>query len=444
MWFFIQNNNRNLNLEIMGMRFRKYLIAAALILTMPGLLRAGGTDHFPLFSARTIGLNGLYFAGTDGVNSLNPAALASLTGMGLTISGADLLGQQEFQGTQEGLFRAYKNDNIALAAGFYWNFLPGFTAAVTYQPYTNYEVDWPYTIFRMQDSNAVILAFDMTNRITVNAISPSLSLSFGNVALGLSANVYHVSQFNAFPIKNENNRGDAAYQMEYDQNAWTLGFTLGAMTDLYENLRLGLMLKSGFKAKLKGTAKSNMFAVLDSTVSQTDVSSEYQAPWIAGLGLLYKLNDNIFINADLAYNMWGSTQKTMNFTLNNPFWQNGLNHTDSLTGINPSGISLNYRNTISAGVGLEYNAGEGMAYRFGYKYSQSPNSVESYSMLFPGVDQHWFSFGIGYKDESYTVDASVAYALGVSKNISSGRVPALTGKYKSNGIYPAVSIHFAL
>lgn len=426
------------------MKFIKILIAVAVIITMPGLLRAGGTDPYPLFSARTIGLNGLYFAGIDGVNSLNPAAFASLSGMGLTISGADLLNQQEFQGAKEGLFRAYNNDNIALAAGFFWNIRPGLTAAVTYQPYINYEVDWPFTIFRMQDSNAVILAFDMTNRITANAISPSVSFSLGGVALGLSANVYRVSQFNAFPLQNERGRGNTAYQMEYDQNAWALGFTAGAMTDLSENLRLGIMIKSGFKAKLKGTAKSSMFADLDSTTYLTDVSSEYQTPWIAGLGIVYKLGENMAVNADFAYNMWGSTEKTMFFTLNNPFWQKGLNNTDSLVGINPSGISLNYRNTFSAGLGLEYNAGEGMAYRFGYKFSQTPNTNETYSMLFPGVDEHWFSFGIGYKDESYTVDASVAYALGVSKNISSGGVPALTGKYKSSGIYPAVSIHFAL
>ncbi|HEX2866394.1 MAG TPA: outer membrane protein transport protein [Ignavibacteriales bacterium] len=426
------------------MRLRKYLIAAAVIIAMPGWLRAGGSDTYPLFSARTIGLNGLYFAGSDGVNSLNPAAFAGLTGMGLTVSGADLLNQQEFDGSREGLFRAYKNDNIGLAAGFFWNIRPGFTAAVTYQPYINYEVDWPFTIFRQQDSNAVILAFDMTNRIQANAISPSVAFSLGNLSLGLSANVYHVSYFNAFPLQNERSTGDAAYQMEYDQSAWTFGFTLGAMADVTESMRLGLMVKSGFKAKLKGTAKSNMFAELDSTASQTDVSSTYQTPWVAGLGLVYKLTDNMAINADVAYSMWGSTQKTMNFTLNNSFWQNGLNYTDSLTGINPSGINLNYRNTLSAGVGFEYTAGEGMAYRFGYKFSQSPNSDETYSMLFPGVDEHWFSFGIGYKDEGYTVDASVAYALGVSKNVSSGQMPALAGKYKSNGIYPAVSIHFAL
>lgn len=426
------------------MRFRKYLIAAVVIFAMPGWLRAGGTDTYPLFSARTIGLNGLYFAGSDGVNSLNPAAFAGLTGMGLTISGADLLDQQEFQGTKEGLFRAYKNDNIALSAGFYWNLMPGFTAALTYQPYVNYEVDWPFTIFRQQDSNAVILAFDMTNRIQANAISPSVAFNIGGLALGLSANIYHVSYFNAFPLQNERNKGNAAYQMEYDQNAWAYGFTLGAMAGVTENLHLGLMLKSGFKAKLKGTAKSNMFADLDSTVSQTNVSSEYQAPWVAGLGLIYKLSDNMAINADLAYSMWGSTQKTMDFTLNNSFWQNGLNYTDSLSGINPSLISLNYRNALMAGVGFEITASEGMAYRFGYRYSQSPNSDKTYSMLSPGVDQHWFSFGIGYKDESYTVDASVAYALGVSKTISSGPVPAIAGRYKSSGIYPAVSIHFAL
>ncbi|MCU7495455.1 MAG: hypothetical protein HF314_18015 [Ignavibacteria bacterium] len=426
------------------MMFRKYLIAAALFVAMPGWLWAGGTGLYPLFSARTIGLNGLYFAGYDGVNSLNPAALGNLTGMGLTISGADILDQQEFKGDKEGLFKAYRNDNISLSAGFFWNIQPGFSAALTYQPYINYEVDWPFTIFRMQDSNAVILAFDMTNRIKASAISPSVAYSLGSLTLGLSANVYYVQQFSAFPLQNDRGRGDAAYQFEYDQNAWTYGFTLGVMADMTEDLRIGATLKSGFKAKLKGTAKSIMFADLDSTAYQTDVSSEYSAPWVAGLGVVYRLKENMFLNADVSYSLWGSIKKTMDFTLDNPVWQSGLSGSDSLVGINPSSINLNYRNTISAGLGFEYSDGEGMAYRFGYRFSQSPNSNATYSMLFPGVDQHWFSFGIGYTGEGYTVDASLAYSLGVSKNISSGSLPALEGKYSSSGIVPAVSIHFVL
>lgn len=426
----------------MGMRFRKYLIAAAVLIAMPGMLFAGGTGFYPLFSGRTIGLNGLYFAGYDGVNSLNPAALSSLKGMGLTISGADLLDEKEFNGTKEGLFKSYRNDNISLAAGFYWNLQPGFTAAITYQPTINYEVDWPYTIFRMQDSNAVILAFDMTNRIKASAISPTVSYSLGSLSLGLSANVYYVQQFNAFPLQNDRGHGTAAYQLEYDQNAWAFGFTIGAMTDLTDNLRIGAMLKSGFKAKLKGTAKSDMFAALDSTVSQTDVSSEYQAPWVVGLGAVYKLSDNMAFNLDISYSMWAGVQKVQNFTLNNSVWQNGLNYTDSLVGINPSAIKLSYRNTVSAGLGFEYSDGEEMSYRFGYRYSQTPNKEETYNMLYPGVDQHWFSFGIGYKGDGYVVDATVAYSLGVSKTVSTGSVPALSGKYKSSGIIPAVSLHF--
>lgn len=419
------------------------LITAVTLLNGP--LSAGGTNYYSLYGARTLALNGLYIAGIDGLNSTfsNPASLSYLTGSGLRLTVADLLEQQEFNSTRNGLFNSYRNDNFNLGGGLYWNFAPGMTAAVAYQPFVNYEVDWPYTVFSTRDSNAVILAFDMTNRLNVSAISPSFGISFGTISLGLSANIYHVTQFLAFPLQNNRPQGLAGYQVEYDEDAWAYGFTLGAMADLSENLRLGLMVRSAFKADLKGDAKSNMFAALDSTETNVNVASKFEMPWVMGLGAVYKLSQSVAMNIDMSYSLWGNTQKTTNFTTENRLWQNGLNQTDSLLGISPASIPMNLRNSFSAGLGFEITGSEEMSYRFGYRFSQSPNTAESYTMLTPGVSQHWFSFGIEYRDENYTVDAGIAYSAGVSRQVNNGAFSPTSGKYSSNNIVPAVSINYA-
>lgn len=428
------------------MKFNRILIVLiAGVVLLSGSLKAGGTNYNSLYGARTLALNGLYIAGIDGLNSTfsNPASLSYLTGSSIRLTVADLLEQQEFNSTRNGLFNSYRNDNFNIGGGIYWNFAPGITAAVAYQPFVNYEVDWPYTVFSTRDSNAVILAFDLTNRQKVDAISPSVGVSFGTVSLGLSANIYHVQQFLAFPLQNNRPQGLAGYQVEYDEDAWAYGFTIGAMADLSENLRLGLMVRSAFKANLKGNAKSNMFAALDSAATDVNVASKFEMPWIMGLGAVYKLSQSVAVNVDLSYNLWGSTQKTTDFTTENQKWQNGLNQTDSLLGISPASFPVNLRNSLSAGVGFEISGSEEMSYRFGYRFSQSPNTAESYNMLTPGVSQHWFSFGIEYKDENYTVDAGIAYSVGVSREINNGAFSPTSGKYSSNNIVPAVSINYA-
>lgn len=429
------------------MKFNRILIIllAGATLLGSGSLNAGGTNYYSLYGARTLSLNGLYIAGTDGLNSAfsNPASLSYLTGSSLRLTVADLLEQQEFNSTKNGVFNSYRNDNFNLGGGIYWNFAPGITAALAYQPFVNYEVDWPYTVFSTRDSNAVILAFDMTNRLNISSISPSVGMSFGMLSLGLSANIYRVSQFLAFPLQNNRPHGLAGYQVEYDENAWAYGFTLGAMADFSENLRLGLMIRSSFKANMKGNAKSNMFAALDSAATDVNVASKLEMPWVMGLGAVYKISQSVSLNVDMSYSLWGSTQKTNNFTVENSKWQNGLNQTDSLLGVSPASFPLNLRNSLSAGIGFEVSGSEVMSYRFGYRFSQTPNTAESYNILTPGVSQHWFSFGIGYKDESYTVDAAIAYSIGMSREINNGAFSPTSGKYSSNNIVPAVSINYA-
>jgi opacity protein-like surface antigen len=430
------------------MKFKITVLSIFLAYLITPQILAGGLNLKPAMGTRTLSLDGLYFAGVDGVAStiVNPAGLGFLTGKQINLSVIDRIGQEKFDNSIKGPFLSFNDDIYSFGGGIYLNFSEGFTGAVSYGRIVDYEVDWPYALFRKSDTLSAVHAFDMFNRIYVDAITPALSIKLGNIFLGLSGNGYHIKQEVAFPRGNDlwfQGLGEAAYQIDYSQDAWAFGVTFGIIVNFSNNLKAGLTVRSGYKADMKGTAKSNLLGDIDSVSSFTDVSSNFEMPWEIGAGINYNLSENLCLNIDFAYNLYGSIQKDETFNLNNSTWQNRLSGVDSLTGLNPQSFPLQYNNSIEAGIGIEYSAPGGLTYSAGYRYSQSPNADVTYSMLSPQVDQHWFSIGINYIDENIIIDASIAYSLGLSKQIIS-TVPNLTGKYSSNIFVPSITLHYIL
>ena len=67
----------------------------------------------------------------------------------------------------------------------------------------------------------------------------------------------------------------------------------------------------------------------------------------------------------------------------------------------------------------------------------------TYNLLYPGVDQHWFSFGIGHRGERYDLDLMLAYALGPTRDVGADNAYNF-GKYKSNTFVPALILKYKL
>jgi len=122
-----------------------------------------------------------------------------------------------------------------------------------------------------------------------------------------------------------------------------------------------------------------------------------------------------------------------------PGWNGKDFQTDPLTGIDPNNILLAFENSFDAGAGIEYDLTD-WSFRGGYRFSQSQNSTASYNYLFPTVDQHWFSLGLGYNDVEYIVDLGVSYAFGQETKIVS--VPAISGKYDSETINVSMTLKY--
>ena len=418
-------------------------------LSVAQLLLAGDTNFLPIFGARTLARNGLYFAGSDGLASAvaNPAALLYTEGRLLQLVAMDRAGRQQLDSPGAGLFRSFRYNDFAFAGGAFWRVSDGLAAGISYHRAADFRVEWPFAIFREKPGSSVVLVFEMLNQLTVDAITPTAAFKLGGMAFGISVNVYRVTQHTAFPLANDawyQGIGLSAYQFDYDQDAWTFGVNVGLSADLSKKLQVGGTARMGYSADLEGQAVSNMFVDLNAAPAQVALSSKFKMPWIFGAGLLYKLGERSELNLDAAYNLWGSTQDQFRFTFSDAAWQNGLASADTVTGFQGDRFPLNFDNALDVGIGYEYTHSAEWNYRASYRFSQSPNSAATYSLLLPGVHQHWFTAGIGYQSGRFTLDGALAFAIGQSREVASQSSGIKSGKYTSNVILPVASLRYRL
>lgn len=434
------------------MNLKKILNFVLSLLIVSQLVSYGGQPVFtPLAGARTVSLNGMYFGGVDGIGNIlsNPAGLSALKGKSLEFSVFGRLGQQEYIRSYDEVFRSFRDDDVGIDFGFYWNIFENASIGLNYNTSMQYRVNWPFVQFLQNDSGSVALAFDHINEFNINNINPAFSYDFGSFRLGLTANIYQVKHQLGFYQGNETwgeggGEALAAYQFTYEQDAWAYGLTLGFQTNLSEDLRIGVVINSAVSASLEGDAKSRMFGDLDSAATETTVSSEFELPWRFGVGGIYNLTDNLMLNVDMRYSLWGSTQESMLFEFGDQVWNEGLNEVDSLSGYTGNSIALKFNNSFDVGFGLEYLTDSNIRVRFGYKYSRTPNSDQTYSMLFPAVDQHWVSVGIGFRFEQLYIDAALAYGRGLETEISKDKNFFYHGKYNGDTYLPTINVKYEL
>lgn len=430
------------------MNSKKFKIFITIIITAVSAVFAGTPSFAPVASAKVTSLNGLYIAGVDGISglSVNPASLAYLKGRALELSVFGRLGQQDYVDKSGALHRSFRDDDIGVTAGAFWNLTDNFTIGVDYNNSVQSKVDWPFAIFVQGDSSSGIFAFDHYNNYTITSINPSAALNFGSFSIGLSVNVLNVKHTMGFYQGNSNwesmEAGIAAYQVKVDEDAWAFGGTLGFQGYLTPQLKIGAFVKSTISASLEGDAESRLFADLDSTDSKTSVSSEFELPWTFGLGALYDISDNLKLNVDATYSLWGSTQEIQKYKYGNSFWSGRFSEVDSLSGYTGANFSLKYQNAFSVGFGLEYDPHADVVVRFGYKFSQTRNTDETYSYLYPGVDQHWLSLGIGFWFEAFYVDMAIAYGTSTERTVSQNENKFFAGKYSGDIYIPSINIKY--
>lgn len=92
----------------------------------------------------------------------------------------------------------------------------------------------------------------------------------------------------------------------------------------------------------------------------------------------------------------------------------------------------NWRDTVTAGIGGQWDVGRGWRIRLSYQYFQSPVPDATFTPAIPDSDQHTVTFGVGYRSGRHRFDVAYAPVFYEDRSISNNQNPGVNGSYSFN------------
>jgi len=377
-----------------------------------------------LQSARQAGMGHVGTGMKLGAESMhfNPAGLTSIEGLGdVSFNGSAVISSVEYTNSDH-LHKSSRGLSTPMGgyAGFKINERWAAGIAVT-TPYGS-SLDWGKNwvgAHHVQDISLKAFSFQPT---VAFKILPNLSVGGGlNVYTGsfeLNKSLLPVGYKPGMPALDPAFPSDepAASVNITGKSNIAVGFNLGFLWDVRENVTLGISYRSKATLKVKdGSSAVNYYSdniagllpIVQPSLSIIDggnVETELPAPSNLTLGASYKINERWLVAADLQYVGWNAYD-----SLNFKFEQEGK--------IAEVKAEKGYSSTIAARFGAEYNVIELLTLRAGYYFDQTPVNALHYSPETPGANKHAFTFG-GTLNlfKGFAIHGAAAYVFGKTKN----------------------------
>lgn len=412
-------------------------------------LFAGGSNRTTILGARSLSLNGMYFAGIDGASNifLNPSGLSKKFSRSFEVSGFFRQEEQSFNNANGSVHKSLLETELNYGVGIIWSFSESFTAAIGFKAVEDYHVKWPYVLLYKNAGGASTVATDMYFRSLNKSFSPSISYTWDSFSAGLTINVAQIRNDIAFAQNNfvwNGSNGLPAYQMDINHSGWTLNFVFGLLYQVNDDLRFGFSIESGRDNKFKGSARTKLYQVVDSSRTDVDVEFLSQTPWEIGLGTIFNISEKLTLNIDARYNLYGQLDEKIDFLFSDPSWQLKSQIPDTVTGLSASHYLQKFQNSIDMGFGVEYKAMQDLNIFFSYRFSQTPNTQQSFNLLNPTVSHHTIGAGFSYSDSDIKIEGSLVYYFGVEQSISNSEFKINNGKYYAKGVIPNLTLKFNL
>jgi long-chain fatty acid transport protein len=175
-------------------------------------------------------------------------------------------------------------------------------------------------------------------------------------------------------------------KLSVDDDSW--GWNAGALLQLSPATRVGAAYRSSVKQSLEGSLSGAVNA---------PASAEVKLPDTYLLSVVHRLGDRWELLGDLSRTGWSSIQK--------------LEIVNQASGTVADTLTLKWRDTWRAAIGVNYRHDAAWKLKFGVAYDQSPVSDAQYRPVsLPDNDRLWLSVGAQYKaGRSATLDVGYAY-----------------------------------
>jgi long-chain fatty acid transport protein len=226
----------------------------------------------------------------------------------------------------------------------------------------------------------------INNELATINLAPSLAYKISDAwSIGAGVNVEYADAKLSNALPNPLNPGGPTVATdalgEVTGDAWDLGFNIGLLYRS-ESTQIGVHYRSGIDHRLDGkTTISNLTGPLEGGNGTAESSIDLAIPAIASIGLTYDLNEAWKLLAEVQWFNWKSFDEIR------VEFDNG-----SPDNVRPQG----FKDTFTAGLGLEYQFNPRWTMRTGIQFDQSPTVDAFRNSSIPDSDQVWIGFGASY------------------------------------------------
>lgn len=247
---------------------------------------------------------------------------------------------------------------------------------------------------------APMVAYEILPKLVVGG---SFRIQYMDLSLTSTIDAGGIAAANAIPGFAP---GNSDLPASFNGHDVDFGYALGAQFSPKSWIDIGLAYSSSVEHNIKGNAH---FDLGSSAAGQTlngavglfdahDFRTKLKTPGIVALGARLSLDDQIRLLASVRVMLW-STFDVVALSFND--------------GITPAETSTqNWRDSVMASVGAEYQAGPSTILRTGFMYDQSPVRDRLAIARIPDGDRYWISFGASQAITSHiSADLGFAYAI---------------------------------
>ena len=249
-----------------------------------------------------------------------------------------------------------------------------------------------------------------------------------------------------------------------------VGFNVGIMYDVCDQVTVGLSYRSKIKMRVKEGEASLNYAnrrIEDLFTNMEDLLAKYgpmlnqllgvtvpnisipkydegsfraelPLPSNTTLGVSYRPTDRWELALDLQYVGW------------NAYDSLNVHFNEAELGIAPIKAEKNYKNSMTYRIGASYKTTDRLVLRAGVYYDQSPIRKKLYNPETPGMNKLGLSAGLTFEPyKGLQFDVAFLYIQGFSqygkypyKNVVTGEDEMFEGKYKSTACSPSIGISY--
>ena len=420
---------------------KKFIVAALAVASVCGTAKAEGYQINSL-SAKQIGMGHTGIALKLGAESMffNPAGMAYMDKT-LDLSGSVTGIMPTCTATVDGV--DYTTDNgvstpIGVHAAFsiYDNLKGGISFYTPYGSSINWTDNWPGAVLNQNVNLKVFtiqptLAWAITPKFSIGA---GAMISWGTVDLnkGLVTSettdkaIAALKTLGQLPEETPAFGSTTPASVNLNGKAdMVVGFNVGAMYNITENLTVGASYRSQMKMKVKAgdahvryanaLAQGILGESLD-LINEANFKAEMPCPWVMGLGVSYKPVDRLTLAFDARLTGWHAYKR-----LDIEFLA------EQLTPYNQN-IAKKYKNSWCYSLGGQYAVTDRFDARLGLMVDTSPVNDKYYNPETPGMTKIEPTVGLSFRPiPSLSIDLAFMYVAGLGVYNASCEYTGLRG-----------------